>query len=267
MTNFICIIFPGDRPAFEALRVLDAMHATGMITLFSHAVVQREDDGVLTMKERRTDDPVATGIGALVGGLVGMFAGPVGIAVGLTAGTVLGASRDLFSLGVSDEFLHTITRELAPGKTALVAEIAEDWKEPLDERMRALGGVLVREARDDFIDDEVKKRIARGKTELLQRRAEFIAARAGKQVEAIEKQAASAEARLREAVEDARFDVARYREEMDAKLAALQKQLPDATAQARARIEERMAAIRAEQARRLEKIDAAMRVAQDALHG
>jgi uncharacterized membrane protein len=264
MDKFVVVAFPDEKQAYEGVRALKELNGEGSLTLYSTAVIQRNAKGGISVKQAQTDGPIGTGVGALVGGLVGLFAGPVGAAVGMGAGGALGALRDLYNLGVSNEFLDAITQELTAGKTAVVAEISEEWVTPLDSRMEAIGGVVARELRDDFIDEKIEKRIEKSKKELAQRKAELATAGA-KKVEAMKKAVVKAEEVLRSAADNANARVKHYRQESEAKIHALQEQAKKAQADARSRIDQRIAEVRADQKQRLGKLEKAWELTKDAL--
>ena len=266
MSKFVFTVFPDEAKAYEGVRALKALHLEGSVTLYSHAVVQRDAQGVFSVKEKQTEGPIGTGVGALVGGLIGLFGGPVGLAVGLGGGTVLGALRDLLNMGLSNEFLETVSRELTPGRTAVVAEVSEEWVTPLDTRMEALGGSVVREMREDFIDGEIEKRIADLKWVVARRKAERAAAKAEKMEAKLKKEVTKAEEKLQDIAEKARERVKHYKEEIDAKIYALQEQASKTSPDAKSRIEERIAEMRAEQSQRTGKLEQARKLTQEALN-
>lgn len=263
-SKFVVVAFRDDKQAYEGVRALEDLHGEGAISLYGYAVVQRSAGGLVTVKDSASEGPVGTGVGAMVGALMGLFAGPGGALVGMSIGTAVGASRDLFSLGVSSDFIESVGTQLPPGATALVAEISEDWLTPLDVRMESLGGTVLREWRDDYVDDEMQKCMDRARTEFTQRRAEFAAATA-EQKDALKKQVAKAEQKLRAALDrvDTRLD--RFGHETEAKVHALQEQAKKAVGETRGRIDQRIAGIRADHARRKEKLDQARKLAQEAL--
>ena len=104
-----------------------------------------------------------TAVGTLVGALVGVLGGPAGVIVGMTAGMLLGSISDLLNIGVGTDFVDKVSRELAPGKAAVIAEVEEDWVTPLNTRMEAIGGSVVREWRSDFEEAEIAKKPLRKK--------------------------------------------------------------------------------------------------------
>jgi uncharacterized membrane protein len=262
-STFVVVSFADERKAYEGVRALKALHSEGSLTLYGYAVVQRGAEQ-LSVKQADSEFPIGTGLGALVGGLVGALGGPVGAVVGLSAGTSLGALRDLWNLGVSDEFLDNVAKQLTPGKTAVVAEVGEEWVTPLNTQMESIGGNIVRELRDDFVEDELQRRIEQRKTEVAQRRTELAAAHAEKR-EAVKKQLQEAEQRLRNAASTASERVKRYGDETAAKLRALQDQAKRANTEARGRIDTRMQEIRADQAQRASKLKQAGNLIQEAL--
>ena len=117
------------------------------------------------------------GVGALIGGLIGLIAGPAGAAVGFGTGALVGGLNDLRDAGIGADFLETVWARLAPSQTAVVADIDEDWVTPLDTRMEALGGTVIREWRIDFVDEQIEKEMKARQAELDQLKAEFAQAR------------------------------------------------------------------------------------------
>jgi hypothetical protein len=66
---------------------------------------------------------------------------------------------------------------LAPGRSAIVAEIEEDWVTPLDSHMEAAGGVVLRSWRDDLEDERIRREAERRRAELAQLQTERAQAR------------------------------------------------------------------------------------------
>jgi hypothetical protein len=169
-----------------------------------------------------------------------------------------------FSLGVSSDFIATIGKQLPPGSTALVAEQSEEWQAPLDSRMEAIGGTVLREWRDDYVDDEMQRRADTARLEYTLARAELAAAVAEKK-DALKKQLAKAEQSLRSAVDRMETRMEWYGREAEAKVHALQEQAKHAAADSKARIAQRIAAIRADHAQRKAKLEQAGKLAREAL--
>jgi uncharacterized membrane protein len=264
MDKFIAIVFADESKASQGVKALEELDFDGSISLYGTAVIKRTKDGVAT-KEKRTEGPVGTALGAFVGGLVGMLGGPVGTGIGLAAGAVAGGARDLFELGMSQEYLDSFSRALAPGKVAVLAEISEEWVAPLDTRMAALGGTVMREPRSDFIEYDIHRRIEAHKADLAQGREERAAAKAERMEAKLEEDIKGAEEKLRRIGDKALSRVEQYKIELDARIKALRDQAAHASPAAKGRIEKRMAKVRADEEKRLHKLEEAWRISQDAL--
>ncbi len=64
--------------------------------------------------------------------------------IGAAGGALIGNSADLLSQGDDAEFADKISRELAPGKAVIVAELAEDGLTAFEGLMESVGGTVIR---------------------------------------------------------------------------------------------------------------------------
>lgn len=264
MSKFVVIIFPNETKAYEGTVALKELHGEGSIVLYSTAVLSKNDEGTISVREAATGGPLGTAVGALVGGLVGLLGGPVGVAVGLTGGALVGAAGDLFNTGISTAFVKTISDELSPGKTAVIAEIQEDWVTPLNTRMEEIGGTIIRTPRSDIEDEQIEKEVAARKAEFERIRAEYAQA-ADEARTRLKKSLDAAKQDLEEASERARTRAEGLKKEAAAKVDALEKQAKQAAADAEARIRTTIASLQTEYDRRTAKLNKAWDLAKDAL--
>jgi uncharacterized membrane protein len=86
-----------------------------------------------------------TTVGALIGGLAGLPAGPLAATIGAAGGAIIGMSADVINRRADTEFVDRVSRELAPGRTAVVAEVADEGAIPLEALMAEIGGTVVRQ--------------------------------------------------------------------------------------------------------------------------
>ena len=154
MDNVLVAVFDDETKARKGLAVLDHLTDANVIRVNASAIVTKRGGGAITVK--RTDEPAPDStLGATaVGMLIGMLIGGAGLAVGATAGLMVGGAADVFYLKIGRDFLADVERTLAPGKTALVAQIYEEDTAALDERLADLGAVVFRRSVGDVIDDE-----------------------------------------------------------------------------------------------------------------
>lgn len=159
MSKFIVVVFPDETTAYQGKRALYELMNEGSLALYGVAVVGKDLEGNASVKETADQGPLGTAVGALAGGLIGLLGGPIGAGVGLATGAAFGSWADLYNLGVSSTFLEEVSQALLPGMAALVAEVDEDWVTPLNTRMEALGGIVLREWRS-AVEDSIALREA-----------------------------------------------------------------------------------------------------------
>ncbi len=264
MDKFTVAIFPNEAAAYQGTRVFKELDKERSLTLYGMAVIAKDMNGKVTIKEAADRGPLGTAVGGLTGGLIGLLGGPVGAAVGLGSGALLGSLVDLSNLGVSTSFVDTVLQEVTPGKAAVVAEMEEEWITPLDTRMEAIGGVVVREPRADFEYLQYQEEVVALKDELAELKAEFAQskdknrAKLKARIDQTEKKLEGASARA-----EAWMD--RRREETEAKVKALQARAEKASAETKARNQKRAAEIRAESERRSALMQQASTLVKEAL--
>jgi uncharacterized membrane protein len=263
MSRFVVVVFPDEAKAYQGTRALKELHAEGSLTLYGMAIVSKDAEGKLAIKEAADSGPLGMAVGALVGGLVGLLAGPVGLIAGSLGGTAIGGLVDMLNYGVDADFVAKVSDELTPGRCAVIAEVVETWTTPLDTRMEAAGGTVLRTWRADFEDEQIAKEVAANKADWEQLKAEYAQA------------SADAKARLKTKLDEAeaRFKAARQRleakrvsldNELKTKVAAMERQLSDARADAREEIEQRIAALRSDHKTRSDKLKAAWDLTKEA---
>jgi uncharacterized membrane protein len=265
MSKFVVVVLPDEKKAYEALHSIQVLHKEGTITFYAASIIERKPDGQLEVKQAVDEGPLGLATGALVGGLIGLLGGPLGAAMGLATGGMVGSLRDYAHAGVSEDFIETVTGELAPGKFAVIAEVSEDWVTPIDVKMEALGGKVVRAYRDEFVDDLIEKRADTARSELEQRKAERAGAKAEKMGTQLEKHIDQARRDLQRTASEARERLEKKKAETQAKIEALEEQAGKADPEMKARIEQRIAEIRSDLSAREQKLHSAFELVEQAL--
>lgn len=264
MSKFVVIVFPSEARAYEGTRALNALHAEGSLTLYGMTVIAKDAAGKVSVKEEADEGPLGTPIAGLTGGLVGVFGGPIGMVTGATAGAIFGSLFDLIYFGVGEDFVSKVSNELQPGKTALVAEIDETWTTPLDTRMEALGATVLRTWRADFEDDQIAKEVAAQDADFEQLRAEYAQADAETKAK-LKAKLEQAKAKLKQAEARLQTRIDALNKEVNAKTAALEKQVAEAQANAKEKIRQRNATMRADYEARSAKLKQAWALTKEAL--
>jgi uncharacterized membrane protein len=160
MERMLVVIFDGEHKAYEAADALQEMNENGAVGMKGAWVLTRQRDGTVSVVKTDNTLPEASMGGAVVGSLAGLFGGPVGLAVGAASGLVIGATADMARARLDQDFVEDVRKSMAPGKAALVAEIDEEEPEAIDQRMGAIGGVILRRDLSDVADADYERRAA-----------------------------------------------------------------------------------------------------------
>jgi uncharacterized membrane protein len=195
--NVIAVSFPEEADAYEALARLKELDSRGSVDVRGAAVVTREQDGKITIKDQFGQDSYqdATG-GGLLGLLVGVLGGPLGVLVGGATGLLVGSLFDQDDDDNTRSVLGDISKAIRVGPPGLLAEVSEPAPEAIDAVMAHLNGTVVRRAAADV--------------EL--------------EVAAAEDAQREAKKKARQELRDARHK--KQKEEVDAKVAELKAKLP-----------------------------------------
>jgi len=178
MERMMVVVFDSEKKAYEGAAALRQLEREGSITAYAGAVVAKNADGTASVKQLDDSGPVGSLVGTSVGSLIGLLGGPAGVAIGAASGLAVGAVLDLENARVGTDFVEDVSRSLKPTKVALIAEIEEDWTTPVDTRMEALGGTVLRRALSDVEEDIRQKDVTAMKADLAQLKAEASKARA-----------------------------------------------------------------------------------------
>jgi uncharacterized membrane protein len=144
MSAFVLVTFPEAAMIRQGADALRKMHAGDGIRIHGAAAVAKDPAGKLSVVEITKEGFGGTSVGALIGALAGLPSGPLAAAIGAAGGALIGNSADLLNQGNESEFAEKISRELAPGKAAIVAEVSQDGLIAFEAIMEAIGGTVVR---------------------------------------------------------------------------------------------------------------------------
>jgi uncharacterized membrane protein len=265
MNKVIFVGFDTEQKAYEGDRALHDMHREGTLTLYNDAVVVKEPGGKVALRRAPDAEPVGTFGGMLTGGLIGLLGGPVGAAVGLSTGTLIGAAFDLSKEGVDREFVEDAGARLEPGTAAVIAEIDEQWQVPLDTRMEALGGNLVRRTQTQIEDAYLEREIETAQRELAILESETVTEvkvsqteKARKRTEKLQGKIDAAKRKVQEKEDGLARKLQSVKDEGDQKIAVLEAQKATATAESTAALERRLADVRTDYERRTKRLQEAL---------
>jgi uncharacterized membrane protein len=142
-TQVILAAFKDEDGADKALEQLKAAKKEHLITIPNVAVLRKDAEGKLHIKEP-TDMGAGRGavIGGVLGGLTGLAFGPIGLAAvgGAAIGGIIARLRDS---GFKDERLRQLGESLQPRSSAILAVIEHIWVLELEAELQKAGADTV----------------------------------------------------------------------------------------------------------------------------
>lgn len=263
MNKMVVVVFDSENKAYEGFKAFKEMHAEGSITLYGMSVIAKDAGGKVIVKEASDIGPLGTAVGLVTGSLIGLLGGPAGFVIGAGAGTIGGILYDLTTVGVGEDFLTEAGGQLKPGKTAVVAEVDEEWVAPLDTRMETLGGVVLRRARSEFIDAQIEREAAANRAEIAKLKAERDKA-VGEAKAKLQAKIDAAQSRLKARQDQISKKVEAIKREGEAKIKSMEEQAAKAKSETKAKLEKRLAEARADHKARVDKLSKAWQLIKEA---
>jgi len=166
MEQMLMAVFDTVPEALKAVIALKDLHRAEDITLYTTAVIAKDVSGKVSLKQASERDLNGPVLGLLAGILLGELGGPVGLVTGFSIGGLVGLIRDLTKAGFSADFLEEVSQSLAPGKTALMAELDETLETLVDRKLVKLGGRVFRRPRSQFVNEQLTDELDRIEAEL-----------------------------------------------------------------------------------------------------
>jgi uncharacterized membrane protein len=179
MERVLVVVFDSDRKAYEGVAALRQIEREGSITAYAGAVVVKNADGTASIKQFDDIAPLEGLLGTCVDSLIALLAGPGRLGIGA-------ASAFALIVGVGVDFVDEVRTSLLPTKVALVAEIEEQATTPVDTRMEALGGTVLRHAVSEVRQNLRNEHVAAMRADLAQLTAELSKARASRKKKLLE---------------------------------------------------------------------------------
>jgi uncharacterized membrane protein len=264
MNKIIVAVFDTETGAYKGVDALKALHNKGDISLYSSAVLVKDASGKVEVKQSADEGPVDTAFGLLIGSMIGLLAGPAGVAAGASIGSMTGMLFDLGRAGVSLDFIDEVSAVLIPGKSAVLAEVDEEWVTPVNTTLNQFGALIVRRSKSEVIEDQLNREAAAFSSELKQMQAELKKSD-DKTKAAMQKTAKAIAEKLKSISHKAKEELDRVNLNTKEKINSLQAQMKNAHDTRKAQIKARIEQIKADQKVRSAKLEKARKLASEAL--
>lgn len=263
MNKMLIAVFETETKAYEGLSALKGLHKDGDITLYAIAVINKDQNGQIRIKEGADQGPIGTGVGLLTGSMIGLLAGPVGLAIGAATGAMAGMIYDVSDTDINATFMDDVSAALTNGKTAVVCEIDETWTVPVDTKLRALDGLVFRRLRYEVEEEQLNREAEAISNEFKQLKEEFREAREADKaeinasIEKLKNKAKAASDHLKKKMDDSK-------NQFDAKVNAIKDQMKNARDRRKARLQKRIDVLTEEYNARTAKLKQAAKLVSEA---
>ena len=155
--DLIAVAFDATEDAGHALELVERAQKEGTLKVLNAAVLVKDADGNVTVKDVRDIDPKkGRRLGAVTGGLIGLVGGPVGVVVGALAGAGAGSvAGGKIDFGLSEDFLNGLKKYLKPDTSALILLIDHEYHQRLSEVIAEKRAVFFQQALTDTLVEDL----------------------------------------------------------------------------------------------------------------
>lgn len=264
MNKMLVAVFESENKAFEGLSALKDLHRKGDITLYATAVISKDDSGELRLNTAADEGPVGTTTGFFTGSLIGLLGGPIGLAVGAAMGTIAGLIFDVSTEDVNITFVDEVSAALAKGKTAVVAEVDEEWTVPVDTRLEAMDAMVFRRLKYEVAEDQLARESEAISAEFNSLKSELKEAREEDKA-AIKSAIAKLQNKAQATNDLVKRKLNESKNQLDAKVNTMEQKIKEAKERRKAKIEKRIAEVKEEYRTRAAKLKQASKLIGEAI--
>jgi uncharacterized membrane protein len=136
--------FEDESKADTVLESLKQMEKERYITVRHAATIVKDKEGEIKLSDvQDVDSQKGKRFGAITGGLIGLLGGPIGLVVGAAAGAATGkAAAKRIRLGVPNNEVKAIERELQPGSSAIITYAEISFIDAAVRQLEQFGGTV-----------------------------------------------------------------------------------------------------------------------------
>ena len=158
MSYLVAVMFDDPDEAGKVRHTLSSIEHTGHMSLDDSAVVVKDEDGKVHLKNE-VDRGVKVGAvgGSFIGLLIGSVFFPIGgLILGAVAGAILGK---MANTGVSQKFVDEVTEELQPGSSAIFFIVRGDDPNPTVAALREYKGKVLQTSLPSEAEDTLRREL------------------------------------------------------------------------------------------------------------
>jgi hypothetical protein len=255
MDKMLVAIFESERQASIAAGALKSLWEDCILVVYAFAVIVKncEKVSVVDFKSEDGTDPV---LGIATRNLVKLLTRPL---CSLDDGRTI---MEMANADVDAMFLDEVSRQLLPGRAAIVSEIEEETATAMDALLESQGGIAFRCVRRGLIDAQIAKELDALYSELQFLKKTTSQDLGGSKAE-LQRKLDLAKASFEGTKERARHHAAAIKREAEAKIVSLQERAAKTDGRIKARLERLASEVRVDYVNRATKLNFAWHFAGD----
>jgi uncharacterized membrane protein len=157
VNQLMVIAFDHFDDARNAMKALRDLEGGGRIRFEDTAIVERDPDGTVHVKnEVSGTTETAALVGAVIGSLVTFAFPPLGLAIGAAVGAAVGSALDS---GVSSAFIDDVKTTLRPGRSALFLVVKQAEADAVMAALRPYHGDVIQTTLDTDAEEALRDAI------------------------------------------------------------------------------------------------------------
>jgi uncharacterized membrane protein len=149
MTDRVIVAtFNDSNSAYDAVSSLKGLKDAGEVNfkLKSGVMIHKDKKGNLELLESKGGTRLfGTAVGTAVGALIGLIGGAPGVVIGAALGATSGLASDTIMASLDVDFVNGVTKDMMPGKTAIIVEADEQSTATVDDIVSRKGGHVFRQ--------------------------------------------------------------------------------------------------------------------------
>jgi uncharacterized membrane protein len=161
MSELIAIAYRDERRAAKVVAALKSMRDNYLLDLEDAVYVTKDSAGKVEIHQTLSTTGAGAGWGSVSGLLVGaLFLVPIaGLLVGAGVGALAGKLTDV---GIRDDFVRTLSAELRPGSSAVIALVSDVAADKVAQDLSRFGGTILRTSLSQDAEAKLQETLSAG---------------------------------------------------------------------------------------------------------
>ena len=261
MSRLVVAVFNNRDEACLAASAIKALCQSGELLIYALSVVVNEMEKI-SVAESMTEHSAE--LGRTSAALVQLLSEPYWHRIDKDSQSIAEPSAQIAAMGVDATFVADVTRQLSPGRAAIITEIEELDIALLTNLIESGGGIVFHCIRNELIDLHIAQQLETMRLQI-QNLEERLPQASEDSTAALKNELDLSRSKFNKMKNQARCHALSVRREAEAKIVCLQEQAAKVKAERRAKLEKLAEKLRVDYVNRATKLNLAWRIAGEVL--